>query len=154
MPRTPAPREVPITDFIVTGLLMLSIASTEATFTDCGSAVGAGAASCATSVGLIEGASTVMSRFSISGGGSTSSGVSISSSASSCWSAWTISTFSSLFPSPETAVTTNSVAMNRSGSRIASSGAAWRCSSTTASLYSGELRGRPKPTNILTRRRK
>ena len=154
MPRTPAPREVPITDFIVTGLLMLSIASTEATFTDCGSAVGAGAASDAISVGFIDGESTVISMLSISGGGSVSCGVSISSSASSCWSACTISTLSSRFPEPETAVTTNSVATTRIGSRIASRGAVWRCSSTMASLYSGELRGRPRPTNILMRRRK
>ena len=46
-----------MTDFIVTGLLMLSIASTDATFTDCGSAVWAGV-SAATSVGFIDGVST------------------------------------------------------------------------------------------------
>ena len=106
--------------FMMTGDLTFSIASTLATFTDCGSAVGAGVGS-ETSAFML-GVSTWTST-STSGGCSMSGGGSISSSFDSSSVAWTMSTLIASRRVLPTAVTTNRTTMAIRGSRIAARGA-------------------------------
>ena len=139
-PRVAAPIEPgvlePVMDFMVTGDFTIATESIGAGFTET-CAEGGAATGVTVETGPGFGVSTVISTSSIGGGSMSSGGISSSSlSSSGSSSICAMSAMITSFFWPEIIVTTQSTTPNTSGTTIATSGAARRCSSMRAILYS------------------
>ena len=157
-PRVAAPIEPgvrePVMDLIVTGDLTIATESIGAGLTETCAEGGEGTG-VTVETGPGFGVSTMISTSSIGGGSMSSGGISSSSfSSSGSSSMGAMSTTIVSFFWPEIIVTTQSTTPKSSGTTIATSGAARRCSSMRAILYSRESRGCLRPLNMSPRRLK